>query len=62
MRTTCPYCGVGCGVIIDQGTIKGDPQLTSTAQISAFVRAGSSCGSCVPELEQILRDHRATAA
>ncbi|UWR21221.1 nitrate reductase [Sulfitobacter sp. S190] len=25
-RTTCPYCGVGCGVLADAGgTIKGDP-------------------------------------
>ncbi len=26
VRTTCPYCGVGCGVIVDQGSIKGDPE------------------------------------
>jgi assimilatory nitrate reductase catalytic subunit len=24
--TTCPYCGVGCGVIAEGGSIKGDPQ------------------------------------
>jgi len=25
-RTTCPYCGVGCGVLAGaDGTIKGDP-------------------------------------
>ncbi|MBL4767362.1 MAG: hypothetical protein JKY94_06535, partial [Rhodobacteraceae bacterium] len=24
--TTCPYCGVGCGVLASaDGTIKGDP-------------------------------------
>jgi assimilatory nitrate reductase catalytic subunit len=26
VRTTCPYCGVGCGVLaLPQGTVKGDP-------------------------------------
>ena len=25
VRTTCPYCGVGCGVVaLPDGTIKGD--------------------------------------
>ncbi len=25
-RTTCPYCGVGCGVIADSGGVKGDAE------------------------------------
>ena len=25
-RTTCPYCGVGCGVIADKGGVKGDTE------------------------------------
>ena len=26
-RTTCPYCGVGCGLLAGaDGTIKGDPE------------------------------------
>ncbi|VVM08397.1 partial assimilatory nitrate reductase catalytic subunit, partial [Methylacidimicrobium cyclopophantes] len=25
MNTTCPYCGVGCGLIAGEGTIAGDP-------------------------------------
>jgi assimilatory nitrate reductase catalytic subunit len=26
VHTTCPYCGVGCGVVAQaDGTIKGDP-------------------------------------
>jgi assimilatory nitrate reductase catalytic subunit len=24
VATTCPYCGVGCGVVIDGGTVRGD--------------------------------------
>jgi assimilatory nitrate reductase catalytic subunit len=24
-RTTCPYCGVGCGVIAENGGVRGDP-------------------------------------
>ena len=24
-RTTCPYCGVGCGVAVVDGVPKGDP-------------------------------------
>jgi assimilatory nitrate reductase catalytic subunit len=24
MNTTCPYCGVGCGVAVDQGAVTGD--------------------------------------
>ena len=27
VRTTCPYCGVGCGVVVDaNGAVTGDPQ------------------------------------
>jgi assimilatory nitrate reductase catalytic subunit len=25
VRTTCPYCGVGCGVIVENGAVRGDP-------------------------------------
>ncbi|HEX4195299.1 MAG TPA: molybdopterin-dependent oxidoreductase, partial [Stellaceae bacterium] len=25
VRTTCPYCGVGCGVIVENGSVRGDP-------------------------------------
>src|SRR5215467_8015856 len=27
VRTTCPYCGVGCGIVVsDDGTLSGDPE------------------------------------
>ena len=25
IRTTCPYCGVGCGLLAEDGTLSGDP-------------------------------------
>ena len=35
--------------------------LGSVQQIGALLRAGSNCGSCIPELEEILRDVRVAA-
>jgi assimilatory nitrate reductase catalytic subunit len=26
VKTTCPYCGVGCGVIVENGAVRGDPE------------------------------------
>jgi assimilatory nitrate reductase catalytic subunit len=37
-------------------------RLRSVSEIGAHLRAGTNCGSCVPELEEILRDVRAPAA
>ena len=36
--------------------------LPTVADISAFLRAGTNCGSSIPELEEILRDVRIVAA
>ncbi len=30
MNTTCPYCGVGCGVVVKDGVLTGDPAHPST--------------------------------
>ncbi|HYZ21745.1 MAG TPA: nitrate reductase [Rhodopila sp.] len=35
--------------------------LTSAREIGAHLRAGTNCGSCIPELEEILRDVRIPA-
>jgi assimilatory nitrate reductase catalytic subunit len=35
--------------------------LTTAAEIGALLRAGTNCGSCIPELEKILRDVREPA-
>ncbi|MBN9561540.1 MAG: molybdopterin-dependent oxidoreductase [Alphaproteobacteria bacterium] len=37
-------------------------RLRSVAEIGAHLRAGTNCGSCIPELEEILRDVRVPAA
>ncbi len=37
-------------------------RLRSAAEIGAHLQAGTNCGSCIPELEEILRDVRAPAA
>ncbi len=37
-------------------------RLRTCAEIGALLAAGTNCGSCVPELEEILRDVRAPAA
>jgi assimilatory nitrate reductase catalytic subunit len=31
-------------------------RLTSVAEIGDVLRAGTNCGSCLPELKEILRD------
>jgi assimilatory nitrate reductase catalytic subunit len=36
-------------------------RLSSVAEIGACLRAGTNCGSCIPELEEILRDVRVPA-
>ena len=33
-------------------------RLTNSAALGAHLRAGTNCGSCIPELERILRDVR----
>jgi assimilatory nitrate reductase catalytic subunit len=35
--------------------------LRSAREIGAVLRAGTNCGSCIPELEEILRDVRVPA-
>ena len=56
--TVCACFGVGrntiCAAIREQG-------LTTTAQVTACVRAGGNCGSCVPEIRQLLLEVRSVA-
>jgi assimilatory nitrate reductase catalytic subunit len=45
-RTTCPYCGVGCGVIASSdGTIKGDPE--HPANFGRLCSKGSALGETI---------------
>ena len=50
---------------VDRGAIRHaivTHRLGSVAEIGAALRAGSNCGSCIPELEEILREVRAPVA
>ena len=53
--TVCSCFGVGrntiCNAIREHG-------LTSVAQVTACIKAGGNCGSCVPELKQLLVETR----
>src|SRR5450830_642537 len=56
--TVCSCFGVGrntiCAAIVEQ-------KLTTTAQVTACVKAGGNCGSCVPEIRQLLLEARSVA-
>jgi len=57
-RTVCACFAVGLKTI--ENAIRGDG-LGSVESIGAALRAGTNCGSCIPELKQILRDCREPA-
>ena len=45
-RTTCPYCGVGCGVLAaPDGTIKGDPE--HPANLGRLCSKGAALGETI---------------
>jgi assimilatory nitrate reductase catalytic subunit len=50
-RTICACFGVGLNTLY--GTI-ASRRLTSVTEIGAILRAGTNCGSCIPELKAIL--------
>ena len=58
-RTVCACFSVGLTTL--RRAILAD-QLTSVEAIGAALGAGTNCGSCLPELKQILRAARASAA
>ncbi len=51
--TVCACFGIGINTIINAIT---DESLTSVEEIGAALSAGTNCGSCVPELKNILTD------
>ncbi|XLZ69319.1 molybdopterin-dependent oxidoreductase [Massilia sp. SR12] len=53
--TVCSCFGVGRNTICNAIREKN---LTTTAQITACVKAGGNCGSCVPELKKLLVETR----
>jgi assimilatory nitrate reductase catalytic subunit len=52
-KTICACFGVGLNTL--NGAI-AERHLTSIAAIGAALRAGTNCGSCIPELKAILSD------
>ncbi len=54
-RTICACFGVG--LLTLHRTI-ASRNLASVAEIGAALRAGTNCGSCIPELRALLHDHR----
>jgi assimilatory nitrate reductase catalytic subunit len=57
--TICSCFGVGRNTIC--AAIR-DRDLSSVAQVTACVKAGGNCGSCVPELRKLLAETRAEAS
>ena len=54
-KTICACFGVGLHTL--NGVI-AERRLTSVAEIGAALRAGTNCGSCIPELKAILSEAR----
>ncbi|RAU23334.1 nitrate reductase [Paramagnetospirillum kuznetsovii] len=55
-KTVCACFSVGLAAI---RTAIRDNGLTSAAQVGALLKAGTNCGSCVPEIRAILAEERA---
>ncbi len=51
-RTICACFGIGLRALHEAITSRG---LSNVAEIGAALRAGTNCGSCIPELKAILR-------
>jgi assimilatory nitrate reductase catalytic subunit len=58
-RTVCACFSVGLAALRDAVVAR---RLSSVAEIGTILRAGTNCGSCIPELREILRDAHAAAA
>ena len=57
--TVCSCFGVGRNTICETIRIK---KLDAVPQITACLKAGGNCGSCVPELKKLLAETKATEA
>jgi assimilatory nitrate reductase catalytic subunit len=58
-RTICACFGVGLNTLHNAIASR---RLTSVAEIGAALRAGSNCGSCIPELQALLNSSQVGAA
>ena len=57
-KTICACFNVGANTIVD--AIR-EQKLTSVAEIGGALKAGTNCGSCIPELDSLLRESRHVA-
>ena len=58
-KTVCACFSVGLDTL--RSAVAGQ-RMTTVAEIGAALRAGTNCGSCIPELKEILRDQLVPAA
>ncbi|HFC04826.1 MAG TPA: nitrate reductase, partial [Rhizobiales bacterium] len=53
-RTTCPYCGVGCGLLVaGDGTVRGDPE--HPANFGRLCSKGAALGETLALDGRLLR-------
>jgi assimilatory nitrate reductase catalytic subunit len=53
IRTTCPYCGVGCGILVQpDGAIKGDP--AHPANLGRLCSKGAALAETLDDSERLL--------
>jgi assimilatory nitrate reductase catalytic subunit len=57
-RTVCACLSVSQAAI-ERAIV--EQRLTSVAEVGRLLRAGTSCGSCIPEIKEILRDAHVAA-
>ncbi len=57
--TVCSCFGVGRNTICDAIRLK---DLSTVPQVTACVKAGGNCGSCIPEIKKLLAETRVSAA
>src|ERR1700753_4073811 len=53
VKTTCPYCGVGCGVIVENGSVRGDPD--HPANCGRLCSKGSALAETLDNSARLLR-------
>ncbi len=53
VKTTCPYCGVGCGVIVENGAVRGDPD--HPANFGRLCSKGSALAETLDDSTRLLR-------
>src|SRR5580704_4094952 len=54
IRTTCPYCGVGCGLLIESdGSVAGDPD--HPANHGSLCSKGAALGESFAPADRLLR-------